>query len=173
MSNTGTIRVSLVEDESLIREALVSLFSMEQGFHFVRSYRNAEDALEGLVNDDPDVVVMDISMPGMDGIACVRQASALLPRAQFLMYTMHDDDSRVFEALKAGANGYLLKSSTPEQIIDAVRELMQGGAPMSTAVARRVIGHFRPMQERPERTGESWRCLPRDCSTRRSPTDWA
>lgn len=146
------IRISLVEDEALIREALIALFSAEPGFELVRAYRNAEEAVEGLRADQPHVVVMDISMPGMSGIDCVRTVADELPGTQFLMYTMHDDDHRVFEALKAGANGYLLKSSTPDQIIEAVRELMQGGAPMSTAVARRVINHFRPAAERPDAT---------------------
>lgn len=146
------IRISLVEDEALIREALIALFSAEPGFELLHAYRNAEEAVEGLRADQPHVVVMDISMPGMSGIDCVRTVADELPGTQFLMYTMHDDDHRVFEALKAGANGYLLKSSTPDQIIEAVRELMQGGAPMSTAVARRVINHFRPSPERPVAT---------------------
>ena len=146
------IRISLVEDEALIREALIALFSAEPGFELVSAYRNAEEAVEGLRTDQPHAVVMDISMPGMSGIDCVRTVADELPGTQFLMYTMHDDDHRVFEALKAGANGYLLKSSTPDQIIEAVRELMQGGAPMSTAVARRVINHFRPATERPDAT---------------------
>jgi DNA-binding NarL/FixJ family response regulator len=147
MSQGAPVRISLVEDEATIREAITGLFTSEQGIDLVRSYRNAEEAIDGLPNDAPDVVVMDISMPGMSGIECVKRVAAKLPATQFLMYTMHDDDHQVFEALKAGANGYLLKSSTPDQIIDAVHELMNGGAPMSTAVARRVIGHFRPIQE--------------------------
>ena len=152
MTAGAPIRISLVEDEVTIRDALTGLFTSEPGVDLVRSYRNAEDAIEGLPKDAPDVVVMDISMPGMSGIECVRILADELPGTQFLMYTMHDDDHRVFEALKAGATGYLLKSSTPDQIIEAVRELMQGGAPMSTAVARRVINHFRPATERPDST---------------------
>jgi DNA-binding NarL/FixJ family response regulator len=94
-----------------------------------------------------DIVLMDISMPGMSGIDCVRQLRPVVPDTQFLMYTVYDDDHRVFDALKAGANGYILKSSTPEQIVEAVFELHRGGAPMSTAVARRVVDYFRPVQE--------------------------
>lgn len=96
----------------------------------------------------PDVVIMDINLPGASGIDCVRQLSERSNSTQFLMYTVHDDDHRVFEALKAGANGYILKSSTPDQILEAVRELAQGGSPMSAHVARRVVQQFRPVQDR-------------------------
>lgn len=96
----------------------------------------------------PDVIIMDINLPGASGIDCVRQLSQRCTGTQYLMYTVHDDDHRVFEALKAGANGYILKSSTPDQILEAVRELAQGGSPMSAHVARRVVQHFRPLQDR-------------------------
>jgi DNA-binding NarL/FixJ family response regulator len=144
------IRISLVEDDAVIRETLASLFQFEERMELVNAYSNGESALNGIPADAPHVVIMDISMPGMGGIACVRELAQLLPGTQFLMYTMHDDDHRVFEALKAGANGYILKSSTPDQILDAILELREGGAPMSTAVARRVVGHFRPIQEHRE-----------------------
>lgn len=147
MAKHDPIRISLVEDDAVIRETLASLFLFEERMALVNSYNNGEAALSGIPTDAPEVVIMDISMPGMGGIACVRELAQLLPGTQFLMYTMHDDDHRVFDALKAGANGYILKSSTPDQILDAVLELREGGAPMSTAVARRVVGHFRPIQE--------------------------
>lgn len=148
-SNTSLqmIRISVVEDDEMIREMMVSLFTFEPDLSFLAAYPNGETALTELVQAPPDVVLMDISMPGMSGIDCVRQLRPVLPATQFLMYTVHDDDHRVFEALKAGANGYILKSSTPEQIVEAVFELHRGGAPMSTAVARRVVDHFRPVQE--------------------------
>lgn len=140
------IRASIVEDDPTIRETLRSLFSFEDGFELFTAHSTAEDAMVRLVDACPDVVIMDINLPGASGIDCVRQLSRRCARTQFLMYTVHDDDHRVFEALKAGANGYILKSSTPDEILDAVRELHAGGSPMSAHVARRVVAHLRPQR---------------------------
>jgi DNA-binding NarL/FixJ family response regulator len=107
-------------------------------------WSNSEDALAHWTTDCPDVVIMDINLPGASGIECVRQLATRFPAAQFLMYTMHDDDQRVFDALKAGANGYLLKSAKPLEILTAIREILQGGSPMSAPIARRVVAHLRP-----------------------------
>lgn len=144
----GPLRVSIVEDDSRIRETLRSLFSFEEGMELFSIHSNAEDALLRLNGSFPDVVIMDINLPGASGIDCVRQLSERGSKTQFLMYTVHDDDHRVFEALKAGANGYILKSATPDQILEAVRGLAQGGSPMSAHVARRVVQQFRPMHDR-------------------------
>ncbi len=144
----GDLLVSIVEDDTTIRETLHSLFIFEDGMEPFSVHSNAEDALLRLHGSFPDVVIMDINLPGQSGIDCVRQLSERCKGTQFLMYTVHDDDHRVFEALKAGANGYILKSSTPDQILEAVRELAQGGSPMSAHVARRVVQHFRPLHER-------------------------
>ena len=138
------IRVSIVEDDGIIRETLRALFTFEEGMELFTVHSTAEDALVRLGGNCPDVVIMDINLPGASGIDCVRQMSQRCSGAQFLMYTVHDDDHRVFEALKAGANGYILKSSTPDQILEAVRELHAGGSPMSAHVARRVVAHLRP-----------------------------
>ncbi len=148
MNPDTPIRVALVEDDPLIRESVASLMQWEQDLELLGVFPNGETAIANLPALGPDIVLMDISMPGMTGIECVRDLAARMADTQFLMYTMHDDDHRVFEALKAGANGYLLKTSTPDEIIDAIKELRQGGAPMSTAVARRVVSHFRPLQAR-------------------------
>jgi len=142
------LRVSIVEDDNTIRETLHSLFIFEEDMECFSVHSNAEDALMRLHGTCPDVIIMDINLPGQSGIDCVRQLSDRCTKAQYLMYTVHDDDHRVFEALKAGANGYILKSSTPDQILEAVRELAEGGSPMSAHVARRVVQHFRPVQER-------------------------
>jgi len=139
-----TIRVSIVEDDTTIRETLRSLFIFEEGMEAFTVHSTAEDAMMRLGETCPDVVIMDINLPGASGIDCVRQMSQRCTATQYLMYTVHDDDHRVFEALKAGANGYILKSSTPDQILDAVRELNAGGSPMSAHVARRVVAHLRP-----------------------------
>ncbi|MBK6752106.1 MAG: response regulator transcription factor [Flavobacteriales bacterium] len=145
--NTTPIKVSIVEDDSSIRETLRSLFIFEEGMEAFTIHSTAEDALMRLGETCPDVVIMDINLPGQSGIDCVRQMSQRCRSTQFLMYTVHDDDHRVFEALKAGANGYILKSSTPDQILDAVRELSTGGSPMSAHVARRVVTHIRPAKQ--------------------------
>jgi DNA-binding NarL/FixJ family response regulator len=142
--STTAIRVSIVEDDSVIRETLSALFSFEEGLELFTVHSTAEDALVRLGGNCPDVVIMDINLPGASGIDCVRRMSQRCGGTQYLMYTVHDDDHRVFEALKAGANGYILKSSTPDQILDAVRELHAGGSPMSAHVARRVVAHMRP-----------------------------
>lgn len=148
MSTAPVLKVSIVEDDSVIRETLRSLFIFEDRMEPFSVHSTAEDALARLNGELPDVVIMDINLPGQSGIDCVRQLSERCNGTQFLMYTVHDDDHRVFEALKAGANGYILKSSTPDQILEAVRELAEGGSPMSAHVARRVVQQFRPMQDR-------------------------
>ncbi|MCB0763851.1 MAG: response regulator transcription factor [Flavobacteriales bacterium] len=147
-----TIKVSIVEDDRTIRETLRSLFIFEEGMSPFTIHSTAEDALLRLTEDCPDVVIMDINLPGASGIDCVRQLSQRCNATQYLMYTVHDDDHRVFEALKAGANGYILKSSTPDEILVAVRELHAGGSPMSAHVARRVVAHLRPGADQEPRT---------------------
>ena len=142
----GPIKVSIVEDDAVIRETLRSLFVFEEGMEPFSTHSTAEDALLQLRENCPHVVIMDINLPGQSGIECVRQMCGQCARTQFLMYTVHDDDQRVFEALKAGANGYLLKSAKPDEIIAAVKEITAGGAPMSAHVARRVVAQLRPAQ---------------------------
>jgi len=150
MKQTAPLKVSIVEDDTTIRETLRSLFLFEEGMEAFTVHSTAEDALLRLRENCPDVVIMDINLPGASGIDCVRQMSQYCQRSQFLMYTVHDDDHRVFEALKAGANGYILKSSTPDEIIAAVRELNDGGSPMSAHVARRVVTQLRPVKQERE-----------------------
>lgn len=138
------LRVSIVEDDATIRRTLTALFQFEEGIELFTVHSTAEDALLRINEVCPDVMVMDINLPGASGIDCVRQMSQRCGSTQFLMYTVHDDDHRVFEALKAGANGYILKSATPDEIIAAVHELHAGGSPMSAHVARRVVQQLRP-----------------------------
>jgi DNA-binding NarL/FixJ family response regulator len=154
MAGREHIRISLVEDDHVIRESLTTLFLVDDSVELVGAYVNGQDALHGIPNDNVDMVLMDISMPVLNGIDCVRELAQQCPGTQFLMYTMHDDDHRVFEALKAGANGYILKSSTPDQILEAIGELAEGGSPMSAHVARRVVQHFRPISE-PSNLGDA------------------
>ncbi len=147
MTLTSPIRICVVEDEPTIRAMLTELFGGDPGLHVVRSFATAEAAMRDLPVLAPHVVLSDISLPGVSGIDLVRDLAPEMPGTLFLMYTMHDDDRRVFDALRAGAHGYLLKSSRSEEIIAAVKELAAGGSPMSTAVARRVIAHFHPTQK--------------------------
>ncbi len=150
MEPSAPITLAIVEDDPRIRETLSSLITFDVGLSLLCQCGSAEVALEELPGLMPQVAIVDIGLPGMSGIELVRHLSMEMPGTQFMMYTVHDSDQRVFDALKAGANGYLLKNTPTERIRNAVRELMQGGAPMSTAVARRVIDHFRPIQERVE-----------------------
>lgn len=147
MTLTSPIRICVVEDEPTIRAMLAELFGDDPDLQLVRSFATAEAATNELEALAPRVVLADISLPGASGIDLVRDLATDMPDVLFLMYTMHDDDRRVFEALRAGAHGYLLKSSRPDEIIAAVKELAAGGSPMSTAVARRVIAHFHPAQQ--------------------------
>lgn len=142
MNEDQCITVCVVEDDPTIREILGQVLEAETDIRSAGSFATGEAALRVMPGANPAVVIMDISLPGISGIECVAQLSAKLPRTLFLMYTMHDDDSRVFDALKAGAHGYILKNTPLDDVLRAVRDLVRGGAPMSASVARRVIGHF-------------------------------
>ncbi len=139
-----TINLYLVEDDECIREMLRAVFIATPGMHVLDAYGSVEDALAESDAVPANVVLMDINMPGADGIEGVGELRQRWPDCQFLMYTVNDTDDKVFEALKAGANGYLLKSASPDQIVQAVHDVHQGGSPMSMSVARRVVKHFRP-----------------------------
>ena len=138
-----TINLRIVEDDERIRGMLRAVFIATPGLAVLDAYGSVEEALADSDTKPAQVTLMDINLPGMDGIDGVRELSQRWPGTQFLMYTVNDTDDKVFEALKAGANGYLLKNSTPEQVVQAVREVNDGGSPMSMSVARRVVRHFR------------------------------
>lgn len=143
MDEGRLLRVSIVEDDADIRAMLREVFTTSAGFRLVNTFRSTEQALADAGSERPDVMVVDINLPGMDGIECVRQMSQRSPGTQFLMYTVYDDDKRIFDALRLGASGFLLKNSTPDEIVAAAREIHDGGAPMSAAIARRVVDHFK------------------------------
>ncbi len=134
-----TINVAIVEDLEEIREALRVLINGSQGFSCTHVYADAEQALLELPNLKPDVALVDIHLPGLNGIECVQDLKDQMPATQFMMCTVYDDDDHIFDALKAGATGYILKRTSPAQILEAIRELHSGGSPMSSEVARRVI----------------------------------
>lgn len=136
------IRVAIVEDDADIRSAMLDLLPMESDIVCVRSFERAEDFLKEVQGMMVDVVLMDISLPGIDGIQAVREAKPKRPELQFLMCTSHNDSERTFDSLCAGATGYLLKNSSPSRIIQAVREIHRGGSPMSPEIARMVVNSF-------------------------------
>lgn len=136
------IRLSLVEDLPEVMEDLVNIFSGQEDFEIQSTYRNAEDAITFLPKSDVKIAIVDIGLPGKSGIDCVRQVKALRPDIEFLMYTVLAREDKIFESLRAGASGYLLKTAKDEKIISSVRELAEGGSPMSPAIARRVTQFF-------------------------------
>jgi len=133
------ISVSIVEDDDLVRESVAILIGGADGFSCAGAYATAEDALEHIPGKRPDVVLMDIRLPNLSGVECVRRLKQLSPAIQVIMLTMYDDDSAVFEALQAGASGYLLKRTPHVQILAAIEEVHRGGSPMSSAIARKVV----------------------------------
>ena len=137
--NGDTIRVSIVEDTEDIRDALRVLINGSSGFECVHVYADAEDALDNMAANDINVVLMDINLPGMDGIGCMKALKPVMPNTQFMMCTVYDDDDHVFNALQSGASGYILKSTSPAQILEAIHDLHEGGSPMSSEIARRVV----------------------------------
>ncbi|HXD77132.1 MAG TPA: response regulator transcription factor [Puia sp.] len=138
-----SIAVSIIEDIADIRIGLERIINASPGFLLLSSYDNAEAAVKGLPEARPDIVIADIQLPGMSGIDCVRRVRAGCPQIQFMMFTIYEDSEQIFEALEAGASGYLLKQTHPDSILDAIRELYHGGAPMSAGIARRVVNSFR------------------------------
>lgn len=142
-SSEKTIRVAIVEDRREIRDGLATIINGTPGFHCTGAYRSMEEALERIDSDLPDVVLNDIGLPGMNGIDGIRILKERHPDLLVLMLTIYDDDERIFDAVCAGASGYLLKKTQPARLLESVREAVGGGAPMSPEVARRVIALFR------------------------------
>ena len=148
--STAPINVAIIEDHREFRDYLTALISGTEGFRCIGSFRSVEDALPKVNAHVPDVMLLDIGLPGMNGIEGIRLLKERHPEVLFLTLTVHDDDERIFNALCAGASGYLLKKTQPGQLIASVKEAAQGGAPMSPEVARRVIRLFRDIRP-PER----------------------
>ena len=146
----ATIRVAIIEDRREIRDGLAMLIGGTAGYSCTGSYRSMEEALARIGSDLPDVVLSDIGLPGMSGIEGMRLLKERYPNLLLLMLTVYDDDERIFEALCAGACGYLLKKTPPLKLLESLKEAFQGGSPMSPEVARRVIALFRDIRP-PER----------------------
>lgn len=134
--------VIVVEDDRGLREQLAEILKNAPDIECVGTFASAEEALPRILEKNPDVVLMDIKLPGMSGIQCVSEIKKARANLQIIMVTVYEDSERIFRALKAGANGYLVKSSPPEQLLEAIRDAYKGGAPMSSHIARKVVQHF-------------------------------
>ena len=153
------ITVSIVEDLTEVRESLENLVRGSENFLFLSAYPNAEMAEKNIPLEQPQLVIMDINLPGISGIECIGKIKTACPDTQFMMYTIFEDDDKVFEALEAGASGYLLKKTPKEKIMIALQELHDGGSPMSTQIARKVIKSF---QQRNQLSEESNLLTPKE-----------
>jgi DNA-binding NarL/FixJ family response regulator len=152
------IKVCLVEDSKEVREGMVSLLTLDERFEVLAAYTDAETATDQLPSWNADIIIMDINLPGMSGIDCIRKVKKACPNSQFIMFTIYENDEKVFEALEAGANGYLLKKTSLARITDSLIELHEGGAPMSTQIARKIIDRMR----HPESSGGTANLSPRE-----------
>ena len=137
-----SISISIVEDNDKLRGTLAKVIGRAEGFRLASDYANAEDALADLPKIKPDAVLMDINLPGINGVECVRQLKSLLPQTQVMMLTVYEDTENIFNALAAGANGYMLKRTPTKEIIAGIREMQRGGSPMTTHIARLVVQSF-------------------------------
>lgn len=137
-----SITVSIVEDNDKLRATLARVLDRAEGFRCLSQHATAEDAIKELPGVRPDVVLMDINLPGMNGVECVRQLKQLLPQVQVMMLTVYEDTDNIFNALAAGATGYMLKRTPQAQLLEAIREVHRGGSPMTTHIARKVVASF-------------------------------
>jgi DNA-binding NarL/FixJ family response regulator len=139
----SSTKVAIIEDHQKFREALEFLINHTDGYHCVGTFRSMEEALAKIKFNLPDVALVDIGLPGMSGVDGVRILKERYPSVVYLMNTVYDDDERIFQALCAGASGYLLKKTPPAKLLESLQQAIEGGAPMSPEVARRVLGLFR------------------------------
>lgn len=136
------ISVAIVEDNHDIRSAMELLINGSEGYACIGAFNNAEMALEKVPQLLPNVVLMDFNLPGINGIECIARLKTEYPDMQFMMLTVYEDDDKIFMALESGASGYILKKTSPGDLLDAIRELHDGGSPMSSQIARRVVAYF-------------------------------
>ena len=141
-----SIKISIVEDQHEMRESLVAWLGDAPGLRCVGAHATGEEALKKIPEENPDVVLMDINLTGMNGIQCVARLKESLPKTQVLMLTTYDEGDMIFDSLRAGANGYLLKNMPQAELVEAVQQVHDGGAPMSLQIARKVINHFHQQQ---------------------------
>ena len=151
--------IALVEDDEALRETLAEIIAASPSWKLVAAYPAAEPALEAMKGGCPEVVLMDIQLPGMSGIQCVAKLKEIHPEAQVLMVTVYDNNDRIFDALAAGASGYLLKRDAPAKLLESLDDLLAGGSPMSSAIARKVVQKF---QITPPSKNEDHNLTPRE-----------
>jgi len=144
-----TIKVSVVDDDGEIRQLLTIIIDGSPGYSCRQSYNDCETAVVGILNDPPDVVLMDINLPGKSGIEGVSLLKEKLPDTDFIMLTIKDDDESVFDSICAGATGYLVKDTPPAVLLESIKEVHHGGSPMSTAIARRIVSSFKKKSDSP------------------------
>jgi DNA-binding NarL/FixJ family response regulator len=149
------ITIGIVEDNQFIRMALEQIILATEGYQLKGSYSSAEEAIEKIPSSEPDIVLMDINLGGKSGIDAVADLHEKCPDTRFMMCTVYEDDEKIFEALAAGATGYILKKSKPSELMAAVRELSEGGAPMSSQIASKVVASFRKKESSKENLLES------------------
>lgn len=137
-----SIKIAIIEDLAEVREGLKEFISLNEEFNVVAVCPSAEEALKEIPLHKPDIAIMDINLPGINGIDCIKKLKAICPATQFMMFTVYENDEKVFEALKAGASGYLLKNTGLVQLIEALKELHIGGSPMSANIARKLVNVF-------------------------------
>jgi len=141
--NQMQIRVSIVEDNLRLRGSLVKLIELSEGFQCASQHATAEAGLAELPRIKPDVILMDINLPGKNGVDCVRELKPLLPATQIVMFTVYENTDLIFKALAAGASGYLVKQTPPAELLAALRDVFNGGSPMTSHIARKVVASFR------------------------------
>ena len=149
MKNTSVKRIIIVEDDVIIREAFVTLINQSGDYIVVNAYSNAEDAIKKINEDMPDIYLMDIELPGMNGIEAISKIKAILPDTHVVVVTVYENDELVFKALCEGASGYLTKNTPSAKLIESLKELESGGAPMSTHIARMVVSSFHKNRQTP------------------------
>jgi DNA-binding NarL/FixJ family response regulator len=145
--------ISIVEDDPGLSSIFSTWLRQSERLHLLSAFRDAESALAVLPNQTPAVVLMDINLPGMDGVECVRRLKPLMPETQFVMVTVYEDAKRIVSALAAGATGYMLKRATQEELLEAIDEVRGGGSPMTTSIARKVVQYFQQTPAPPSPTG--------------------
>jgi len=143
------VRIVIIEDDDIIRESFATLINANKDYICVSNYNNCEEAIQKLESDKPDIILMDISLPGISGIEGIKRIKNVKPNIEIITVTVHEENDKVFDALCAGATGYLTKNISPKRMIDAINEVLHGGAPMSTNIARKVIRSFQKSTESP------------------------
>lgn len=141
-SRSSPISVSIVEDEKWLRDHLSRSIAQSPGFRLLSCYATAEEALQTVVSQQPDVLLLDINLPGMDGVQCLRRVRTMLPEVHCLMLTVFEEEDKIFNSLLAGASGYLLKRTSTDELLEAIHQVSEGGSPMSSSIARKVVRYF-------------------------------